>query len=80
MTEFAKTVTFFGEDPKILNAHDVFGIFSEFVKNFEVNCIYFFMYVCMLIGLCVHIYSATHNSNIQMQEHNIELMRLNRKF
>ncbi|GFO33175.1 glutamate receptor, ionotropic, delta 2 (grid2) interacting protein, b [Plakobranchus ocellatus] len=35
MTEFSQMVIFFGEDPKTMTTNDVFGIFSDFINNFE---------------------------------------------
>ena len=37
MTEFSQMVTFFGEDPKTMSTNEVFGIFSDFIINFEAS-------------------------------------------
>ena len=54
MSAFAETVVYFGENPKTMTTNDVFGIFSDFIKNFEVihvknMYIFSFLYVGMSV-------------------------------
>ncbi|CAG5122843.1 unnamed protein product [Candidula unifasciata] len=49
--EFSRTVKYYGENPKTFGTSDLFGIFSEFTKNFEVELMIFLLFFVFFL-LC----------------------------
>lgn len=68
LMEFSSMVSYFGEDAEKMETNEVFEIFAEFVRNFEVNNVNFWYipYVTLLFCLLVFLFFPFFLRNIKL--------------